>query len=192
MRLFLAVSPDAPARLRIDALHADVERAIGDAAPALRWVAAAVAHLTVHFLGEVDPGRLRALVASLESAVPLPAFALGLGPPEVSPLSGPPRVVWMPVTTGADRLTEVHRTLGERIVREGIAVERRPFTPHLTIARVREREAGRARALRGRLDDLRVAPIGWPVDHVTLFRSDLSGPTPRYEVLHTVTLAPAG
>ena len=70
VRLFLAVSPDAPARLRIDALRADVERAAGDAAPALRWVAAAVAHLTVHFLGEVDSGRLPALVASLESAVP--------------------------------------------------------------------------------------------------------------------------
>ena len=98
----------------------------------------------------------------------------------------------MPVTTGAERLSEVHRTLGDRIAREGIAIERRPFTPHLTIARVREREQRRARALGGRLRDLRPAPIGWRVDHVTLFRSDLSGPTPRYEALHTITLAAAG
>lgn len=189
MRLFLAVSPDAAARVRIDDLHAGVERAAGDAAPALRWVAAAVAHLTVHFLGEVDPGRVPALVASLESAVPFPAFDLTLGPPEVSPRSGPPRVVWMPVTTGAERLAEIHRTLGERIAREGIAMERRPFTPHLTIARVRDREQRRAQALGGRLRDLRLASIGWRVDHVTLFQSDLSGPTPRYQALHTVTLA---
>jgi RNA 2',3'-cyclic 3'-phosphodiesterase len=189
VRLFLAVSPDAPARLRIDALRADVERAAGDAAPALRWVEAAVAHLTVHFLGEVDSGRLPVLVTSLESAVPGPAIDLTLGPPEVSPASGPPRVVWMPVTTGAERLAEVHRTLGERLAREGIAIERRPFRPHLTIARVRDREQRRARALGGRLRDLRLASIGWRVDHVTLFQSDLSGPTPRYEALHTVTLA---
>lgn len=192
MRLFLAVSPDAPARLRIEALRADVERAAGDAAPALRWVEAAVAHLTVHFLGEVDSGRLPALVASLESAVPCPALELTLGPPDVSPRSGPPRVVWMPVTTGAGPLTEVHRTLGERVMREGIAIERRPFTPHLTIARVRDREQRRARALGERLRDIRMAPIGWRIDHVTLFRSDLSGPTPRYEAVHTITLGPAG
>lgn len=192
MRLFLAVSPDAAARLRIDALRADVERAAGDAAPALRWVAAAVAHLTVHFLGEVDAERLPALVASLESAVPCAAADLMLGSPQVSPASGPPRVVWMPVTTGAGRLAEVHRTLGERLTREGITIERRPFTPHLTIARVRDREQRRARALGGRLRDLHVASIGWHVDHVTLFRSDLSGPTPRYEALHTITLAATG
>ncbi|HKW03333.1 MAG TPA: 2'-5' RNA ligase family protein, partial [Vicinamibacterales bacterium] len=100
MRLFLAVSPDAPARARIDALHADVERAAGDAAPALRWVASAVAHLTVHFLGDVDSGRVPALVTALGSTAPISGFDLMLGAPEVSPRHGPPRVVWMPVTTG--------------------------------------------------------------------------------------------
>jgi 2'-5' RNA ligase len=183
------VSPDAPARADIDALHADVERAAGDAAPALRWVAAAAAHLTVHFLGEVDAGRVPALVTVLGSTVPIPGFDLGLGPPEVSPRRGPPRVVWMRVTTGAEPLANVHRTLGERITREGIALEGRPFTPHLTLARVRNREARRAQPLGGRLGDLRVATIGWRVDHVTLFRSDLSGPTPRYDALHTISFA---
>ncbi|HKV99114.1 MAG TPA: 2'-5' RNA ligase family protein, partial [Vicinamibacterales bacterium] len=67
-----------------------------------------------------------------------------------------------------------------------------PFTPHLTIARVREREARRARTLGARLGDLRAAAIGWRVDHVTLFRSDLSGPTPRYEALHTISLSATG
>lgn len=188
MRLFLAVSPDAAARGRIDALHVQVERTVGDAAPALRWVAPAVAHLTVHFLGEIETTRVSALVAALESTVPVELFDLTLGSPEVSPRKGPPRVIWMPVVSGVEQLTQVHRTLGERLARAGVPIEPRPFAPHLTIARVRDREERRSRLLGARLRDLRAPSIGWRVDHVTLFRSDLSGPTPKYDALHTVVL----
>lgn len=188
MRLFLAVSPDEAARNRIDALHIQVERTVGDAAPALRWVAPAVAHLTVHFLGEIETTRVAPLVAALESTVPVEAFDLTLGAPEVSPRKGPPRVIWMPVVSGVEPLTQVHRRLGERLARAGVPIEPRPFAPHLTIARVREREHRRSRLLGPRLHDLRVPSIGWRVDHVTLFRSDLSGPTPKYDALHTIVL----
>ena len=188
MRLFLAVSPDEAARNRIDALHIQVERTVGDAAPALRWVAPAVAHLTVHFLGEIETTRVSALVAALESTVPVELFDLTLGSPEVSPRKGPPRVIWMPVVSGVEPLTQVHRTLGERLARAGVPIEPRPFAPHLTIARVRDREERRSRLLGARLRDLRAPSIGWRVDHVTLFRSDLSGPTPKYDALHTVVL----
>ena len=191
MRLFLAVSPDEPARVRIEAVHAEIERAAGGEVP-LRWVAATVAHLTVHFLGDVEPARVAPLIASLAAAVPVDPFNLTLGPPEVSPRSGPPRVVWMPVTDGADRLTEVHHALGARITNAGLTIERRPFMPHLTIARVRDRDQRRARSLGGHLRDLRVGPVGWRVDHVTLFQSDLSGPTPKYAARHTIALAAGG
>ena len=155
---------------------------------ALRVVAAASAHLTVHFLGEVEAARVPSLVIALESTVPIAAFDLALGAPEVSPLTGPPRVVWMPVTAGADPLTQVHHTLGERLTRAGVAIESRPFRPHLTIARVREREQRRARSLGARLPAVRAEAIGWRIDHVTLFRSDLSGPTPKYDAVHTIAL----
>lgn len=188
MRLFLAVSPDAAARGRIDALHVEVASAVGNAAPALRWVAPAVAHLTVHFLGEIANPRVPPLLAALESTVPVQLFDLTLGSPEVSPRKGPPRVIWMPVVSGVQPLTQVHRTLGERLARAGVAIESRPFAPHLTIARVRDREQRGSRQLDARLRDLPAPSIGWRVDHVTLFRSDLSGTTPKYDALHTVVL----
>ena len=166
------------ARCALSALRADVERAAGDAAPALRWVAAAVAHLTLHFLGEVDSGRLARASwprSNLLCRVRLSSVTLG------------PLGRLTTERTAARRLDARRRpargrsrryiaTLGERLMREGIAIERRPFTPHLTLARVRDREQRRARALGERLRDIRMAPIGWRIDHVTLFRSDLSGP----------------
>lgn len=191
MRLFLAVSPDIEARRKIDATRAAIERDVGEAASALRFVAEDVAHLTVHFLGDVDEAKLDSLVRSLGSNVSIAAFDLALGAPEISPRSGPPRVVWMPVTAGRDDLTAVHAALGERLAGAGFRVEARPFTPHLTVARVRDRARHLARALRDRVGAVRAEAIRWRVDHVTLFQSDLSGPSPRYTARHRVRLGSA-
>ncbi len=190
MRLFLAVSPDPSARAQIERVHAMLARSLADAAAALRWVNSSVAHLTVHFLGEIDPALVAALISALDGSVPVGPFDLSLSGLEASPRSGPPRVVWIPVATGAEPLAAVHRTLAERITSVGIALEARPFTPHLTIARVRDQERRHLRSLGARLREFRCNPIAWRVDHVTLFRSDLSGGMPKYESLHTIALDP--
>ncbi|MFI5177165.1 MAG: RNA 2',3'-cyclic phosphodiesterase [Vicinamibacterales bacterium] len=186
MRLFLAVDPDEAARERLDALRTSLEQAAGEASSALRWVTAAVAHITLHFLGEVDRARLERLVAALGSAVPSMPFDVALGAPEVFPVSGPPRVVWMAVERGRTELAALHRETGARLEQAGFAVERRPYTPHLTLARVRDRR--RAGPLAVRLRDGHAAPVGWRVDRATLFESDLSGRAPCYRSLHVIGL----
>jgi 2'-5' RNA ligase len=186
VRLFLAVSPDAEARRQIAATRAALERAAGEDVAALRPVAVDLAHLTVHFLGEVDAPKLDGLIHALGLTVPIDPFEIALGATEVSPRSGPPRVVWMPVTAGRVRLTDVHAELGERLAGAGFALERRTFTPHLTVARVRVGHV--ARALRDRVATVRPVSIHWRVDHVTLFQSDLSGPSPQYTPRHRVAL----
>ncbi len=188
MRLFLAVSPNAEARRQIHSTRMALERAAGEAASALRPVAADAAHLTVHFLGDIDAAKLAPLVAALGSSLSTDPFDLALGAPEVSPRSGPPRVVWMPVTTGGDRLAAAHAELGARLANVAIPLEARPFTPHLTLARVRDRERQLGRVLRERVPTVDADSIRWRVDHVTLFQSDLSGPSPRYIARHRVAL----
>jgi RNA 2',3'-cyclic 3'-phosphodiesterase len=190
VRLFLAASPDARARRRLAAVHEELARSLGDAVAAVRWVTVAAAHLTVHFLGEVDASRVPQLIDALGDDLPVDPFDVALGPPEASPVRGLPRVVWMPVTAGREPLSRVHDALGARLLGAGRSIEARPFTPHLTIGRVRDRERDRASTLRARLDGARteVSPIGWHVDRVTLFRSDLSGPSPVYDARHTIAL----
>lgn len=191
MRLFLAVSPDDLARRSLAAVHVSLEQLFGDASAAVRWVSVAAAHLTVHFLGEVGASHVPVLTEALGTSVQIDTFDVALGPPEVSPSHGPPRVVWMPVTTGRDALARVHDELGARLRRAGQPLESRTFGPHLTIGRVRDRQRDRARELRARIGGARVDPVGWRVDHVTLFRSDLSGPSPVYDVRHTIALSRA-
>jgi 2'-5' RNA ligase len=186
VRLFLAVDPDEAARARLEALRADLERAAGEAAAALRWVTASVAHITLHFLGEVESAAADRLVSALEVAVPAAPFEVALGAPEVFPASGPPRVVWLPAERGGAELAALHGVLGGRLREAGLVVEQRPFTPHLTLARVRDQR--RARPLAARFRDLHPAPIHWRVDRATLFQSDLSGRSPQYRALHVIGL----
>lgn len=188
MRLFLAASPDEPARRAIASVQADIEHTIPGVAPALRWVMAGGSHLTLHFLGEVDTAGTERLVRTLDTTVDLAPFDLTLRPPEVSPRAGPPHVVWMPVAADHEDLIALHDKLGGRVIAAGLTLEPRRFAPHLTLARVRERERWRARGLRDELAKLRVPSIRWRVDRVTLFRSDLSGPAPEHHALHAIIL----
>jgi 2'-5' RNA ligase len=96
-----------------------------------------------------------------------------------------PQVAWAglegdvaPLVDLADRLADAARELG-------LAVEDRPFRPHLTLGRWRPRAPADG-ALVGRLGDYR-GPA-WPVTEVRLLESHL-GPKPTYE---TVAAWPVG
>ncbi len=180
MRLFLAVTPDARARESLAAGSARVRRTLADVDRALRWVESDSQHLTLHFLGEVEAPRVPAVEAILGQPIPCPSFDLSLGRAIANPSAGPPRVVWLTVTGGAETLSAVYRILAERLVAAGFPVAPRPFHPHLTLARVRHHERHTARPLRRLLEGIAPADVAWRVDEVVLFESDLSGPTPTH------------
>jgi len=94
--------------------------------------------------------------------------------------------LWIGVTDGADPLSGVQRAIAGRIGALGIALEDRPFRPHLTLARWRgARASDRERALsvqaRGVVARSRV-------DRAALFQSRLSPAGPTYTALAHATL----
>ena len=188
MRLFLAVEPDRPAQGQIARLLLDAQRAIGDAAGALRWIPATNIHATLHFLGELDGKTAARLRDDLGDALPERPFEIVVDSIGVLPATGTPRIVWAGVNAGKESLQRIYEQLGDRVRNAGVPTETRAFLPHVTLARVRERERPRARSLRERLPSIVVPEIRWTVNHVTLFRSDLSGPVPKYEPVHEVRL----
>jgi 2'-5' RNA ligase len=190
VRLFLALKPDRPAEAGLAQRLLQVQDAVGSMASSLRWTPASNVHATLHFLGEVDVARLGHLRDVLGAAIPLAAFDVEVGGPGVFPASGAPRVIWLDVGKGAGEIAAVHADIGRRLDAGGFAIETRPFSPHLTVARVPDRERGRVKALRERLETIDAAPIAWHVDCVTLFRSDLSASVPRYEPLDEIALQP--
>jgi 2'-5' RNA ligase len=137
-RLFLAL--DLPAEVRAG-LRAWGERELCD--PALRPVPERSLHITLAFLGyrpEKEVPRLAGILASSGG----PAVRLELRDPVARPQRGRPRLFALPaVSAGAEGL---QAELQERLVGEGLyEAEKRPFWPHVTVARVRPEERGSRR-----------------------------------------------
>ena len=107
--------------------------------------------------------------------VVLGAIAVGLLGLGAFPPRGPSRVLWAGCGAGAAELVRLAAAVESAFVAEGFAPEERPFSAHLTLARVREPDSGRrlARAL----PEVPPEPFGVvAASSLVLFRSEL---TPR-------------
>jgi len=150
-------------------------------APGYRWVQPDSLHLTLRFLGNLDPEALERVRAELASvrAAPFP-FALdgrGTFGPRASP-----RVVWIGVSVGLDICAALVERLEAACQRAGLEPEPRPFQAHVTLARART-EGERLPALP---DPPALAP--WTVEDFSLYESRL-GQQPRYVVLERYALS---
>jgi 2'-5' RNA ligase len=182
------VELDDGVRRRAAALAEAVEPLVSDAL-VVRWIPAENLHITLWFLGEVADGRVPALVAALDRPLALPSFDLRLGGLGAFPPSGVPRVMWVGIRDGAQSLATIHKELAERLHPLGFAAERRPFSAHLTIGRVKSARAGvRPRDLRRQLSDFPAEAGVCRVQAITLFRSRLSPRGAVYEALLRVPL----
>ncbi len=161
-RLFVAVELPATLRQELGSLCFGV--------PGARWVEPGQIHLTLRFMGEVPGDVARDLRESL-TAVRAPAFAMRLAGIGVFPPRGEPRVLWVGVEAN-DALARLRKKVETTLVRAGLEPEGRKWTPHITLARLRQSPADRL----GRF----VAGNGlykseaFEVDHFTLFRSELT------------------
>jgi RNA 2',3'-cyclic 3'-phosphodiesterase len=127
-RLFIAIEiPD-----EVKELAAAVCRGV----PAAKWVPLPQIHLTLRFIGDADEALFREIGESLEgvASAPFEVVFRGTG---CFPGLKRPRVLWIGIE-GSDRLLALQRQIEEAVVAAGVTPEDRPFSPHLTLARLRE------------------------------------------------------
>jgi 2'-5' RNA ligase len=102
---------------------------------ALRWMTAEQVHLTLKFLGDVEPERKGELVAALGRACAgARPVTLSLGGFGVFPHYERPRVVWVGVAPEPALELLQHRTEQE-LAPLGFPTEARAFRPHITLGR---------------------------------------------------------
>jgi len=186
VRLFLAVL--LPDEVRA-ALAAEVQR-LQRVARDVAWVAPDNLHVTLKFLGEVEPGRVEAVGAALgpvaKTTAAFDVEVLGLG---AFPSPTRPRVVWAGLGAGAAPLAALAGRVDAALATAAFAPETRPFAGHVTLGRVREPQ--RAPRLAAALDAGASRRFGLvAVDRIALVRSDLSPRGARYTVLETWPLGP--
>lgn len=155
----------------------------------VRWVAESQLHFTLKFLGDLEEDRVRAAreVAAAAARAGPGAFRLALEGLGVFPPRGSARVVWAGCGAGAEPLAALATAVEEAFVAAGFPREERPFSPHLTLARVKD--PGSGRRLSEAVPSASREPFGTvPVDSLVLFRSDLSPAGPDYSELLRVAL----
>jgi RNA 2',3'-cyclic 3'-phosphodiesterase len=188
MRAFIAVEIGEAVRRRAAQLSRSLASALerGGDRRAVAWVAPQNLHLTLRFLGEVDAAAVEAARDRLAAPFETPAFEIGLSGLGTFPPAGPPRVIWLAVSSGAKALSDLSREVDARLDGLGLLTEERGFHAHLTLGRVKGRVGTRvpgAIAAAGAADAGRCL-----VDHVTLFESRLAPSGATYCVIATSRL----
>jgi len=137
-------------------------------------------HLTLLFLGDVPADRVPALIDAAGPAIAAtPAMTLRLAGGGRFGSQRRPQVAWAGLEGDVGPLVDLARRLAAVASSLRLAVEERPFRPHLTLGRWRPGRPADA-ALTDRLADY--AGPEWPVREVLLLESHL-GPTPRYDTV---------
>ena len=138
--------------------------------PAARWVPAEQLHLTLRFIGEVGPQTFAAIKAAL-SGLTFRRFTLELRGAGHFPPGNHPRVLWVGVQPSA-ALGELHRELELALIDPGITPDERPFSPHLTLARLKDTVPASVRSFELRHEGLAFPPF--EVSKVVLYSSVLT------------------
>lgn len=187
-RLFVAL--DLPAAVR-EGIAEWGRGALVD--PALRPVKPESLHITLAFLGWTptkEIGRLGEIVAASAGSAP----SVVLGDPAPRPERGRARLFALPADS--PQAVTLQARLQERLVATGLyEAEKRPFWPHVTVARVRREERGSKRPAR-----VSKLPGAVPQDllqpavcrRMTLYRSELQPQGAQYTPLAQVELPADG
>lgn len=176
IRSFIAIelSDEAHAAL------ADLQSRLKRVAPAqiVRWTAPESIHLTLHFLGDVAPETIPKITSLMEqAAAACPPFTLTLGGVGCFPNTRRPRIVWAGVSGQTEILIRLQGELGEKLKTLGITLDARPYSPHLTLGRVKDKIPQRQLAQLGQaLEQVQpsvgqLAPL--PVFEINLMKSEL-------------------
>lgn len=184
IRSFIAIEIPLPLQEKMGDLQTKLKSSGAD----VKWVRPGNIHLTLKFLGSVAEETINKVAAAVSPIIfSWESFVLkilGLG---CFPSLRNPRVLWLGIEQGSQRVSSLQKVIAEKIKEFSFSVENRPFTPHLTIGRVRSPQEKEAliKALVA-YKDLEVG--SFPVAEIFLFQSQLKPSGPIYSKLRAFPL----
>ncbi len=175
LRIFAAIAPPHEVRQAL----ADQLTGVpipGKVVPPANW------HLTLRFLGEIDEVACERYMAELDSRDLGRRFKVRLSKFGAFPNHRKATVTWLGVTGGEQRIFQLAEAADEAAVSVGLLPEDRPFSPHLTLSRVRP--PANVTSLVGEVE----CDVEWRVESVVVFRSRLARGGVSYEPIETFEL----
>lgn len=194
VRAFIAIELPPPLHAALAAAQAALRGNDAAVARAVRWVDTQAIHLTLKFLGDTPAQRLDAIGSALEQAAAARSpLTLSLARAGCFPNARQPRVLWVGLGGELDGLAAMQAAIERAIAPLGFPAEARPFTPHLTLGRLRDDASPAARQQLGAaMLALRIPAASFVVASVSLMRSDLRPDGAVYTRLRAAPLHGAG
>lgn len=166
---------------------AEVQAQLARCGADLKVVEGKHTHVTLKFLGDTPVSFVDRIEGGIRNACKgIQPFDMNVRGTGAFPSNANPRVVWAGLEH-AEPLAVIARRLEDEMHKLAFPRERRDFTPHITLARVRSPRG--ADRLAGVLGEHSMEEFGAVrVDKVHLVRSDLSPKGPHYSNMKSVPL----
>ena len=179
MRTFLAV--EIPRRIK-EGISDFIEEERKKDLP-IKWVEFRNLHITLKFLGEISEDKKKVITPVIKEVTEnFQRFQINLEGIGCFPAPKNPRVLWIGVKKGSDRLNDIANGLEEKLAQLGIKKEKR-FHAHLTIGRIKKF---------CQIDEILVKDIKtelFVVNMISFFKSTLTPKGQIYEMIETFKLA---
>ena len=188
VRSFIAI--ELPDELKVGLAQLEAQLKLSKR-PSVKWVDPYSIHLTLKFLGNIATDMIseitRAMEETTQGIAPFHLEVKGLG---AFPNLRRVQVVWVGISGEIDRLGQLQHHIESNLAPLGFSAESRPFTPHLTLARLRDRALPSERQGFGQLiaSTRFEAVYTIKVDSINLMKSQLTREGAIYSRLSSVEL----
>jgi len=134
IRTFICIEIPGSIKERIS----NLQEILRDTEAQVSWTKSSNVHLTLKFLGGVQESRIEHVSKALERAASgIGQFEVEIGGAGCFPSPRSPRVLWVGVPNVAQQLRQLYSNIENELAKEGFEREKRKFSPHLTIGRIR-------------------------------------------------------
>ena len=180
VRAFIAADIGDEIRGRLDELQRKLKQAHSN----VRWVKPQGIHLTLAFLGDVPIGKIDPIKTALDQVCQsIECFELEAAGTGTFGRPGHPRVVWAGIEASPP-LMALQQKIVDNLSHAEIVFDRKPFSPHLTLGRVKRIDHHTGPLLE-KIEKYEAAPIGSTrIEHVELIQSELTPRGAEYNTLH--------
>jgi 2'-5' RNA ligase len=191
IRSFVAIELPDRLKLELGQLEAQLK---SSQQPWVKWVDPDSIHLTLKFLGNIATDRTGEITGAIEEATrtvsPFHLEVKGLG---VFPNLKRAQVAWAGISGDVDKLGQLQQGIESNLARLGFAPESRPFSSHLTLARLRNQASPDERQKFGQLiaGTRFEADTAIKVAAISLMRSQLTRAGAIYHRISSVPLKEA-
>lgn len=179
IRSFIAIPLSAEIISHIEKTQKELKALLAD----VKWVNPRSIHLTLKFLGGIEEGDIEKIAQGIQDGIkgfkPLSVAVKNVG---AFPSLKSPRVVWIGLEDQSGQLVKLQNQIEKEMSKLGFEEEKRAFSPHLTLGRVRSPK-GKDELVKYLLDERERVFGEIRVDRVILFRSELKPTGAVYTVL---------